>query len=37
MAGENRPTLAVREKPWLELNPLVTGTDGFFVAVIEKH
>lgn len=25
------------KKPWLELNPLVTGTDGFFVAVIEKH
>lgn len=24
-------------RPWLELNPLTTGTDGFFVAVIEKR
>lgn len=25
------------EKPWLELNPLISGTDGFFVAVLEKR
>ncbi len=24
-------------KPWLELNPLISGTDGFFVAVMEKR
>lgn len=24
-------------KPWLELNPLISGTDGFFVAVLEKR
>ncbi len=25
------------EKNWLELNPVVSNTDGFFIAVIEKH